>query len=124
MTISNFQFQQMLERTTRARGLIKEPEQAVEREKDLHDDIKDECRRRGWIPIFSRMDRKTSNPVGTPDFIIATHDGRTLYCECKSRTGKLSAAQRATIAWLLKNKQIVAVIGSMRDFYAVADNTV
>jgi len=115
--ITQFQYREMLARTTR--GQIKEPEEAVEHERDLHEDIIAECRRREWIPIFSRMDRKTRNPVGTPDFIIATDFGVTLYIEAKSRTGKLSTHQRATLAWLQKNKQIVGVVGSMSDFYAI-----
>lgn len=123
MPITSFQYQQMLARTSAARREFQKPEKAVRRESDLHDDVIEECRRRSWIPIYSRMDRKTSNPLGTPDFIIATDDGRTLYLEAKSRTGKLSTAQRAALAWLKKNKQITGVIGSMADFYAIADQT-
>lgn len=88
----------------------------VEQESDLHDEIIKECARRGWIPFHSRMDRPQTGNVGTPDFIIATDDGRTLYVECKRRKGKLTIAQQATLHWLLANKQIAFVVTSLDEF--------
>ena len=36
---------------------------------------------------------KTKRTEGEPDFVIALPEGRTLWVECKTRTGKLSEAQ-------------------------------
>ena len=95
---------------------------AVEDESDLHNDIKDECRRRGWIFFTGSMAHKTKRTAGEPDFICATNDGRTLYVECKSKTGKLTPAQQATLHWLLHNKQIAFVVTSIEEFRRIVDD--
>lgn len=41
-----------------------------EDESKLHRQIIDECNRRGWLFIRSRMDRKTTTDKGVPDFIV------------------------------------------------------
>lgn len=102
--------------------LVLSKENAVEKESDLHGDIHEECRRRGWIPFTSSMAHKTRRKIGEPDFIIATNDGRTLYVECKSRTGKITPAQQATLHWLLHNKQIAFVVTSIEEFRRIVDD--
>ena len=62
-------------------------------ELELHNEIIRECRRRGWVYVHSNPTKKATNQPGTPDFIIAADGGRTLYVECKTKTGKLSKAQ-------------------------------
>lgn len=96
---------------------------AVADESDLHDDIKDDCRRRGWIPFSGSMAHKTKRKIGEPDFIIATDDGRTLYVECKSKSGKLTPPQQATLHWLLHNKQIAFVVTSIEEFRRLVDGS-
>lgn len=118
MPISPFQFQEMLARTTRKRVQhdTSQPQLGTEREKDLHDEIIETCKARGWVIFHARTDCRTTYPLGTPDFIIATDDGRTLYVEAKARNGKLSPAQNAMLAWLRKNQQECYVVSSIEEF--------
>jgi hypothetical protein len=71
-------------------------------EEDIHDDIERLCRSRGWLYVHSRMDKRTTVHVGTPDFIIALPGGRTLWIECKRKDGKLTEKQHGTLRWLRK----------------------
>lgn len=76
------------------------PEDAVERESDLHEQIIELCRERGFYPVHSRMDRRTSQALGVPDFIIALPGGKTLFLECKAKGRKATPEQNAAIAHL------------------------
>lgn len=71
----------------------------VKLERDLHKLIvNDLCRRRSegqeihWW--HSRMDRKTTNALGTPDFILC-RAGQLIALECKVGSNKLSIEQEA-----------------------------
>ena len=64
-------------------------------EASLHEEIFDECRRRGWIALHGSMAERTCRTLGEPDFTILAGGGRVLFVECKTRTGKLSPAQAA-----------------------------
>lgn len=120
MPISSFQFQEMLARTIR-KPVQYGPQSSVTREKDLHEQIINECKNRGWFYVHSRMDLPTTTACGVTDFVIATTDGRTLWIECKRAGGKLTPAQRATIHWLERNRQHVAVVYSFQNFLTVCD---
>lgn len=96
---------------------------ATVNESDLHDQILAECRRRGWLAIHSRMDRKTTTACGTFDFIILTDIIRygdvsqtVLLVEAKTRTGKLTVAQQALHAHARKLGHTVHVVRSFDDF--------
>lgn len=67
----------------------------VTQENSLHDDIFDECTRRGWVAFHGSMAARTHRTLGEPDFIILADGGRTLLIECKSAKGKLSPDQQA-----------------------------
>jgi hypothetical protein len=91
-------------------------ETSCENESELQQQIAADIKRRGWVCFFSRMDRKTSARVGTPDFVIALENGRTLYLECKTKRGKVSESQAATIAWLRKLSHHVEVVASFQEY--------
>lgn len=91
----------------------------VEREKDLHDAILAHCRFRGWPVVHSRMDVPQTAGVGTPDFVIALPEGRTVWVEAKSAKGKLSSEQRAWIATLIRVGHTAHVVRSMEEFKEV-----
>lgn len=91
----------------------------VESEPDLHDDILDFCRERGWIAVHSRMDRKTTQAVGIADFIIAAAQGRVFWIEVKSKSGKLSVAQKGFAMQLDKLGHECFLVRSMDDFREV-----
>lgn len=89
-------------------------------ESDLHDKIAAECRRRGWAYVHSRMDAPTTTTRGVPDFIIAARDGRTLWIECKSATGKQTPAQLGFALQCERNGHKVHLVRSFDEFFKVA----
>ncbi|HMP83657.1 MAG TPA: VRR-NUC domain-containing protein [Verrucomicrobiota bacterium] len=95
----------------------------VVRESKLHEEIFDECRRRGWIALHGSMAERTCRTLGEPDFVILADGGRVLFVECKSRTGKLSPAQAALKHHAEKLGHTVHVVRSMEQFFAVVNGT-
>lgn len=93
-----------------------EKRHGVNREVDLHDQIEAECRRQGWYYRHARMDKKTTERIGVPDFTIALPGGRTAWIECKAKGGKVSAEQAAAIAWLCKLGHIAKAVWSFEEF--------
>ena len=93
----------------------------VEKESDLHDDIIAYCREHDLHCVHSRMDRRTTVGVGTLDFVIACDNGRTVWLEAKSKTGKLRPAQAAAIAQLKKRGHIAEVVDNWPEAKAILD---
>lgn len=104
------------------RGLMRESGEGVEREADLHEQITRECRHRGWVIVHSRMDRRTTTAVGVTDFVIAADGGRTFWIEAKTRTGKLTREQQATIHWLQSLGHAASVVRSLEEFLNAVNN--
>jgi len=92
----------------------------VAREARLHEEIFDECRRRGWIALHGSMAERTHRTQGEPDFVILADGGRVFFVECKSRTGKLSPAQAALKFHAEKLGHTVHVVRSLEEFVEVA----
>ena len=92
----------------------------VVREADLHEEIFDECRRRGWIALHGSMAERTCRTLGEPDFVILADGGRVLFVECKTKTGKLSPAQAALKFHAEKLGHTVHVVRSLGQFLEVA----
>lgn len=114
-------FSQFLEMEARCDAGRKSPvpDDACDRESGLQDDIHEECLRRGWCPIWTRRDKKTTFKVpGVCDFIIV-REGPTIFVETKTRTGKLTTDQLAFRAWLKKLGHTVHEIRSMGEFYEI-----
>ena len=82
----------------------------------LHEEIFDECRRRGWIALHGSMAERTCRTLGEPDFVILAAGGRVLFVECKSRAGKLSPAQAALKFHAEKLGHAVQVVRSLEEF--------
>lgn len=91
-------------------------------ESKIQDQIEAECRRRGWYVVRSRMDRPTTNAVGTPDLIIARDAGRVLWVECKRPGRKLTEEQAGARAWLSKLGHLHFVAHSLVDFVEVLES--
>lgn len=92
----------------------------VAREACLHEEIFDECRRRGWIALHGSMAERTCRTLGEPDFVILADGGRVLFVECKTKTGKLSPAQTALKFHAEKLGHTVHVVRSLDQFLEVA----
>lgn len=90
-----------------------------EKESDIHEQIFDECRRRGWIALHGSMSERTHRTAGEPDFIILADGGRVVMVECKSRTGKLSAVQSALKHHAEKLGHTVHVVRSVGEFLEI-----
>lgn len=88
-------------------------------ERDLHSQIFDECRRRGWIAFHGSMSERTHRNLGEPDFIILTDDKRALLVEAKTANGKLTIEQQAMIAHAKKLGHTIHVVRSMEDFFKI-----
>lgn len=89
------------------------------REAELHRQILDYCRAKGWPVVHSRMDVPQTAGVGTPDFVVAMPDGQTMWVECKAGAGKLSSEQRAWMAGLVRLGHDAHVVRSMSEFLEV-----
>lgn len=91
---------------------------ASECESELHGQIMDECRRRGWIPLHGSMAHRSKRTLGEPDFVIPIY-GRVLFVEAKTKTGKLTMEQQAYGAYLAKHGHTLHVVRSLQDFLAI-----
>lgn len=72
-----------------------------------------------WKFIHSRTDRRSTTPVGSPDFVVFIPGGRVLCVECKSKSGKLSIEQ---LAWSKEMGMIghtIHVVRSLGEFIAL-----
>lgn len=90
-------------------------------EADLHTQIIAHCNAQWppWNVIHARMDKASTLEAGAPDFTIQLPAGRTLCVECKTKSGKLSEAQRN---WAHKAKALghtVHVVRSLAEFLAL-----
>ena len=86
------------------------------READLHEQIFDECRARGWIALHGSMAERTCRTLGEPDFTILAGGGRLLFVECKTRSGKLSPAQAALKFHAEKLGHTIHLVRSLEEF--------
>jgi hypothetical protein len=120
--ITSLQLQEMQARLSR--NTVREPaptEDAVDCEKQLHNQILTACMVRGFQVVHSRMDMRTTCSKGTPDFIILLPEGRLLMIECKSSTGHLSPAQRLWMTMAEKLGHTVHVVRSYLEFISLID---
>jgi len=107
------------------------------KESVLHDQIIAECQRRRWWFAHSRMDKKTTQSKGIPDFIIAASSTSikafadyynkpmntplTYYIEVKRKGAKLTKEQNITRHVLLALGHKWACVYSYPEFLAVID---
>lgn len=90
-------------------------------ESDLHEKIRAECVRRGWVALHGSMAHRAWRPLGEPDFIVFAPGG-VVYClECKTRTGKLTNEQAGMLAWLRRLGHRAEVVRSFEEFLAIVD---
>lgn len=66
-------------------------------ESDLHDHVIEWCRAHALYVVHSRMDRRTTQARGVPDFIIAFPHGVTLWLELKRLKQKPTPEQSGSL---------------------------
>lgn len=106
-------------RVTGSRDSVATVGSSPKHERDLHSQIFDECRRRGWIAFHGSMAERTHRTEGEPDFTILCDGGKLLMVECKTRVGKLSIAQQAMAAHARKLGHMIHVVRSMEEFLKI-----
>lgn len=99
-------------------GTLKAPA-AVEEEAELHNDIIKFCKERGWLYFHGSMAHRTKRVPGEPDFVCLAPEGRVLFIECKSKTGKVSMEQAGVIMQAKKLGHTIHVIDNFPDFIAI-----
>jgi hypothetical protein len=114
MRFTEQQYREALVRLDKSKVLQPKGE-PVKSESDLHDAIIALCKERGWYYVHSRMDRRHTNAVGTPDFIIAMDKGRVAFLECKSAGGKATTEQLSALVWLQKLGHRADIVTNMDD---------
>lgn len=94
---------------------------AVERERDLHDDIEAHCREQGYLYRHDRMDMPTTGQVGWPDWSIFLPNTKVIFLECKSRKGKATTAQLACLAHAKKFGFRAEIVDNFADAKKIMD---
>jgi len=90
------------------------------READLHEQITQWCRRKGYLVVHSRMDLPTTTAKGVPDFIIAMDGGKTWWVEAKAKGGKLKQEQACWLAALESKRHRADLVWSFSEFLEYA----
>ena len=84
-------------------------------ESDIHDEVLRLCRAQGWYVLHSRMDRRTTNAVGAPDFVIFMPSSRVLCIEAKRGNAKLRPEQEAAQMHLQRLGHPVLIVRSVAE---------
>lgn len=89
-----------------------------ERESNLHKKIMAHCNAQypRWKYVHSATHKKSTVDIGVADFVIALPNGKTIYVEVKTKTGKLSTEQQGWIKEMSMLDHTVFVCRSMEDF--------
>jgi hypothetical protein len=129
MSITQFQLEQMQARLARpaaspspgGEGRGEGGQSNPPLEKELHRQIMAHCDAQWprWKYLHSRMDKRPTQDVGVPDFVIALPQGRTLYVEAKRPGEKVSTAQRDWHKEMAKLGHVVYVVHDMKEFLSV-----
>lgn len=89
---------------------------AVADESELAEDIRKFCVSKGWLICRARTDRRSTIPVGWPDFSIFRDAARPVFAELKRKNGKVSTEQLGTISHLRKLGYVAGIVDSMSSF--------
>lgn len=120
MTVTEYQMHLTRERASRGHSQPATVFSAtVERESELHQQIKAECNRRGWLCFSGAMHKRTWRTNGEPDFVIARDGSTVLWMEAKTRTGQLSEDQINVRDKMATLGHTVHVVRSFREFLEI-----
>ena len=93
----------------------------LENERDLQRECANLLRLRSIWFFQSRMDRRTTNPVGTPDFLFAIR-GVPVAVECKTERGVVSEEQEDAMRHMKHGGWVCAVIRSVAEMKVLLDS--
>ena len=110
-------------RQSALKASIRSPNGGCDDESELHEQIRQECLRRGWMAFHGSMAHRAYRTPGEPDYVILCDGGKLLMVECKTRVGKLSTEQLGVAAWASKLGHKVHTVRSYEEFLNVANQT-
>lgn len=94
---------------------------ACENESELHGQIIDWLKSKGWYWVHSRMDRKTTTQLGVVDFIIAAPGGVTFWIEAKAKGNKPTPPQIGVAMMLERVGHRHATVWNFEQFLRAVD---
>lgn len=116
MSNNGFTSSWLMSRGFRTGEKPKSPSKGAELERELHEAIAAYCKSQMWLAFHSRMDRKSTSTIGTPDFVILMSNGKTLFIEAKAKSGKLSTEQLGVKLWAQKLGHTIHTVYNMEQF--------
>lgn len=90
-------------------------------ESTLQREIRQWCAARNIPCGCARMDKPSTMPVGWPDMTIVLN-GRVLFIECKTRTGKRTADQQIMSKLFEMQGQTIHIVRSFEEFVQLTKN--
>ena len=88
----------------------------VKAERATHVQICQELTRREIKYVHAAMNKRSTLPEGHPDFCVYTPNGKAVFYEVKTATGKLTSRQEVYISELRQCNYEVGVVRSFEEF--------
>lgn len=88
-------------------------------EKEIHRLISLECSRRGLIALHGSTAHRTHRTIGEPDFVVLMPEGKVLFVEVKTRSGRISEEQEAFSRKAFEMGHVVHIVRSFDEFRAL-----
>lgn len=85
----------------------------------LHEEILQDCRRRGWLAFHGSMAHRTHRTPGEPDFIVLVPGGQMLLVECKAKGRKMTPEQLGVLIWAEKLGHTVYTVKSFTEWLSI-----
>jgi len=80
-------------------------------ENRMHEQYSGWLRRNGLLYLHASPNKRSTLPVGWPDFTVFGAGAKTLFVEFKTKRGKLSDDQKAVMADLTRFGHVAGVLG-------------
>jgi hypothetical protein len=94
------------------------PKWEAKTERDLQKQIYSWLKLHDYFFVWSRMDKKTTGIIGTPDFCIA-YKGYFVGVECKTEDGLLTREQAAAFKKIEAQGGLTYIVRSFEEFVAI-----
>jgi hypothetical protein len=92
------------------------------KESELHAQIIDFCKSKGWICLHGAMHKRAWRNLGEPDFQIYADKGRCFLVEAKTKSGKLRPEQVGMAIWAVKLGHKIHCVRNFDSFLAIIED--
>ena len=118
MSSTEFQILQMRLAAAAGKKHVVQPSiyDEVDDESELHCQVIDYCKSKGWVIFHGSMAHKTKRTPGEPDATILADNGRVFFIEMKRKNGKESPAQIGIRLQAEKLGTTIHVVKSIEQF--------